>query len=564
MTTINPSSGSSEPASVREDAAGCRRVHLLRRSFCVLVVLLAIFQFSENTADPDLWGHVVFGQEMIQSHSIPKTEMYSWTAHGQNWVNHECLAEISLGAAHLTMGGTGLLLLKMVIGLLTFGLCLRIAQSDTWWPDRYIIWALAALAVVEISYGFAARPQIFTALFLALELALLRRIHFRSYLWIAAVPILFVIWINTHGGVLAGFGLLGLAAGSTTAQFLWHKMRAKVPRTSTWERSQGVTTILPDLKMLSMLWLSVGLAFGALFCNPWKGELLRWLVASILWLRPQIAEWNPTPFNWDHAALFILIALAAFAWVFTRRRRAWWEIAACAAFTLLALRSVRNAPLCAIVILALAAPHLADALGRFQHFFGRWQSLRKQAGFQKIATALLILGSLAIAIATLNLHKEHPFTMEVPRATYPTGAVAFLRDNDLRGKTITFFDWGEMVIFHLPDCPPSIDGRLDTCYSRELIDAHWKFYNGEPFDESVFNPDEADFALLPATLAGAGALAQHPGWRAIYYDDTAVILARKAERFPKLQALTLPVAGPKSAALGRAAFADHTAREKSR
>jgi hypothetical protein len=563
MTTINPSAGQSKPPSpVGEDTAGCSRVRLLRLSFCVLVVLLAIFQFSENTADPDLWGHVVFGQEMMQTHSIPKTEMYSWTAHGQPWVNHECLAEISLGAAHNAMGGSGLLLLKMVIGLLTFGLCLRLGQSDLWWPDRYLAWALAALAVVEISYGFAARPQIFTALFLALELALLRRIHLRYYLWAAVIPVLFAIWINTHGGALAGFGLLGLAAGATTAQFLWHKIRTKVPNTSTWERSQGVTTIVPDIKMLGVLWLAVGLATAALFCNPWKGELLRWLVGSILWLRPQIAEWNPTPFGWDHAALFILVALAGFAWAFTRRRRAWWELAACGAFTLLALRSVRNAPLCGVVMLALVSPHLADSLGRFQRLFSRWQTLRKQAGFQKFATALFLCASVAVAVATLKLHKEHPFTMEVPRANYPTGAVAFLRDNELRGKMITFFDWGEMVIFHLPDCPPSIDGRLDTCYSRELIDAHWKFYNGEPFDESVFSPDEADLALLPTSLAGATALAQHPGWHAVYFDDTAVILARKLERFPKLQKLTLPISGPKSAGSGRAAFADQSARAK--
>ena len=77
-----------------------------------------------------------------------------------------------------------------------------------------------------------------------------------------------------------------------------------------------------------------------------------------------------------------------------------------------------------------------------------------------------------------------------------------------------------MVIFHLPDCPPSIDGRLDTCYPADLIKAHWKFYNAEPFDEKVLNPDQADLALLPANLAGAGALAKRPDWKAIYFLTT--------------------------------------------
>jgi hypothetical protein len=119
-----------------------------------------------------------------------------------------------------------------------------------------------------------------------------------------------------------------------------------------------------------------------------------------------------------------------------------------------------------------------------------------------------------------------------------------------------------MVIFDLPGCPPSLDGRLDTCYSRELIDAHWKFYNGEPFDGNVLDVDQADLALLPANLAGTAALAQRPGWTVIYHDDLAVILAREAGRFPELSSLSLPVAGPKSAVEGRAPFPNLSPRWK--
>ena len=131
-----------------------------------------LFINSPKTRRTGLWGHVVFGQEMLQTHRIPKTETYSWTAHGQPWINHEWLAEISLGGAHALMGGSGLLLLKWAVGMLTFGICLRVGLSGLSSHSRFIAWAIAALAVTEISYGFAARPQIFTALFLAIELAL--------------------------------------------------------------------------------------------------------------------------------------------------------------------------------------------------------------------------------------------------------------------------------------------------------------------------------------------------------------------------------------------------------
>lgn len=528
----------------------------LKLWFCVAVLWLAVFQFSENTVDPDLWGHVVFGQHMLQHHSIPKVDIYSWTANGQPWVNHEWVAEIMLALFYTAWGGSGILLLKMAVGLASFAVCLRLGAQSLSWPARFVAWAFAALAVVEISYGFAARPQIFTALFMSLELLLLQQIHSGKRLWTLALPVLFLVWVNTHGGVLAGFGLLGLAAGTTTMQLVWDKIR-KVPgaMTATGPDPSGWKTVLS-------LWLAVIAAGAALLGNPWGAGLIRWLIGSVLWLRPQIAEWNPTPLNWDHAAFFIVLALAAFSWVFTKQKRAWWELAVCGAFALLGLRAIRNTPLFCLVALALVSPHLASALARFRRHLEHLEALGRRAGFQKTATVLLAVISAGIAVATFTLHKEHPLTMEVPRSQYPVGAVDFLREHQLHGRTLAFFDWGEMQIFRTPDCPPSIDGRLDTCYPRELIDAHWKFYNHEPFDGKVLDVDRADLALLPANLAGTTALAHRPGWSVIYYDDLAVILARDAERFPELRGLSLPVAGSRSAVAGRAPFPNHSARWK--
>jgi len=529
----------------------------LKLWFCAAVLLLAVFQFSENTVDPDLWGHLVFGQHMMHSGSIPKVDIYSWTANGQPWINHEWVAEIILAAFYTAWGGSGILLLKMVIGLGAFAVCLRLGAQSLSWPSRFIAWGFGALAVVEISYGFAARPQIFTALFLSLELLLLHQIHSGKRLWALALPVLFLAWINTHGGVLAGFGLLGLAAGATTIQPAWDKIRNVSGGMASREPSDKQA-----LKTILSLWLGVIAAGGALLCNPWGLGLFRWLVGSVLWLRPQIAEWNPTPLGWDHAAFFIALALTAFAWTFTRRPRTWWELAVCGAFALLGLRAVRNTPLFCLVALALVPPYLASALARFRRHFEHLEILGRRDDFQKIAAIFLAVITIGTGVATFTLHKEHPLTMEVPRAEYPTGAIDFLQEHQLHGRVLTFFDWGEMLIFRLPGCPPSLDGRLDTCYSRELIAAHWKFYNHEPFDGSVLDVDQADLALLPANLAGTAALAHRPGWTLIYYDDLAEILARNVERFPELSSLSTKGIGRKDAVWGREPFPNISPRWK--
>jgi hypothetical protein len=466
-------------------------------------------------------------------------------------VNHEVLAEIILGETHAIMGGPGILLLKTGVGMLAFVLCLGLGLKKLTGVERMLGWAFGAVAIVEISFGFAARPQIFTALFLVVELALLLRVHAGEYKWAWGIPLLFFLWINTHGGALAGFGLLGLSCGMTTLQFLFERIW-KIEKPSPV--ASGKTVLI--------MWSSLIGATIGLFCNPWGPELIRWLIGSILWLRPEITEWNPTPFTADHAVFFILLGLTVVAWLCTRRARAWWEIGACAAFALLGWRALRNAPLFCFVVLALVTPHLIDALSKFSNRFERLREIFRRAEIQKLATTVFGFLAAAIVVGTFTLHKEHPFTMEVPGASYPNGAIAFMQEHQLKGKTIVFFDWGEQLLFTLPDCPPSLDGRLDTCYSRAQIAAQWKFYKDEPYDKTVFDPDAADLALLPADLRGAHSLAKHPGWQTVYYDGTAVLLARDFKRFPTLTAINLPVEGSEKVVKDHAVFADISPRGK--
>ena len=529
--------------------ANAKNTSLLRWAFIICVVCLAIFQFSENTADPDFWGHVLYGEHLLQTGHLARMDPYSWTAPGHEWVNHEILAETAMALSFRALGGTGLLLLKIVIGLATFLIAVSIAARRMDEKAKIVAWAFGALAVVEISFGFAARPQIFTALALAMELWILRQVHCGKWRLALALPPLFALWINTHGGVLAELLLLFTAAGAATVQ---NVLKTFAPDFISARIEKG-----PPRKIILWLWFSAILSAAALLANPYGTELPRWLVASVLWLRPQIAEWNSAPFDWNHAAFFFCILLAAISILFSRKPWQLWELAIVVVLAALALRSIRNTPLFCIAALAFIPPHLADALDRFRnHFTGLMESCRRPI-MQKIFTALLLAASAGSIAATLALHKERAGTMEVPRNEYPVAAVKFIQQHELRGNLLVFFDWGEMCLWELPDSRVSIDGRLDTCYPPDVIGAHWKFYNAEPFDGVALDVNRADFALLPSKLAGALQLAKQDGWQAVYFDNLAVVLARNPSQFPKLGGLKLPVEGDGKSTAGRAAFPDH-------
>ena len=521
---------------------------LLQRAFVVCIICLAIFQFSENTTDIDLWGHVLFGQEFLHTGHLAHTDPYSWTASGQPWINHEIVAEAALALAHRALGGTGLLLLKIAVGLLTFGIALSIARKPMTPHARLIAWAFGALAVVEISYGFAARPQIFTALALAAELWILRQVYCGKNSWALALPPLFALWINTHGGALAGIVLLLAATIATAAQGFCRRVLPEFLR----------PRIAAPVPASTVTWLAISCvaSAAALLVNPYGFGLVRWLVESVLWLRPQIAEWNPVQFSGDHAAFFLCVVIAAAGFIFSRRPIALWELAVTGALGFMAFRSTRHTPLFCVAALALVPSHLADALERFRDSFARLTNLFRNAGVQKAATALLAAVSLGIMVAAGTLHKERAWTMEVPRKQYPVAALEFIRQHGLHGNLITFFDWGEECIWELPDSRVSIDGRLDTCYPRDVFDANWNFYNGEMSRQPALNLEQADYALLPPKMAGAVMLWKQRGWQPVYSDATAVVLVKDLKQFPQLAGLSATVQGPAEGVKGRAAFPD--------
>jgi hypothetical protein len=510
-------------------------------AFMACVLVLAFYGFAANTADPDLWGHVLFGHQALLTGVVERADSYSWTAAGAPWINHEALAEILMALAHRVAGGAGLFWLMTCCGLATWWLALRLGAERLDLSERWVAWGLAAVASVEIAFGFAARPQMFTGLALAVLLWLLRRVTAGRIGWAVALPLLFALWINLHGGALAGWALLWLTALAVSPlERLAGRWR---PLTPTPRRVRVAVCLAAITATLALL------------ANPWGVDLIRWLVASVSWLRPEIEEWNPTPWGWDHAPFFALLALTAGAWIFSKRPKSLWEAAVLGALALVALRSVRHTPLFCIAALALAPPYVADALRRGQTHLSRLAALARQPVTQTVACLVFTLLAAAILIATWQRDRDTWGTMAVPRAQYPLAAIEFIRQHELTGNLLVFFDWGELCLWELPASAVSFDGRLDTCYPRPVITEHWKLYRGQPCTAALLDLNKASVALLPH-LPGTERLAWQPGWTVAYVDPLAVVLVRDLKRFPRLAALTLPVQAGPSAVTGRARFPD--------
>ncbi len=519
-------------------AAGHSR--LLYWTFVFAVLAFAWLRFSDNVADNDLWGHVLYGQRNWTLGQIERVDKLSWTALGAPWINHEAAAEVVLGLVHQAAGGMGLWFFMIGMAAVTIGWASREGGGiDA--RQRGMALALLAVSVNFIALGYAARPQLFTMLAIVALLVALRRFFSGKLAWGFAIPPIFACWVNLHGGFLAGWVVLLVACILELAALLV-RPRSREIASST---KPGILAVVV-LAITSTL---------ALVLNPWGFHLVAWTVETLRLPRPYITEWQPLLPDLASAPFYFVLVCSALAWFFSRLPRRPWEAVVLVLFGAMAILHRRHTPLFGLANLILSPAHLADAGRRLAPHCASLLAAFRRSPMQLLSSAALLATGAVCLRAAVSAPREHPFTIEVPRNTYPVAAIEFMRHHGLTGNTLTFFDWGQEVLWELPYNPVSFDGRLDTVYSNELMEAHWRLYAGSA-PGSALDLDKADVALLPNASAGVNYLLRN-GWRTVYHDLLAAVLVHDLARRPALAPLGRPAAGDSRVVQGRAVFPDY-------
>ena len=461
----------------------------------VIVVAIAV---SGTGADADLWGHVRFGFDMIASGSLPAADPYSFTS-DKPWINHEWLAELLMASAYRAGGSPGLVALKVSLAV---GVPILV-----WWTlicagvRRPAATALLVAAVLGSSYLLVTlRPQLFSAILFSGLIALLNSAARGRARLLAWVPGLFALWANLHGGWIVGALALALWGGgawwSGAVPARWVLGSAALSALATLANPYGIS-------LWSFLWTTVGLG------------------------RADVAEWQPL-----HRAPFLLLpwvlsaAVALVAWL-RRQAGSTWCFLPVAALGVLSLKVARLEGFFALASILCLAP-LFKGLGP-----ATLPLTRKPRRSELTVVAVICAGAL---LATAWFVKGRVSCLTVP-SSEPAGSwapepesVRFLVSNRLQGRMLTWFDYGEIAIWHLgPGLRVSFDGRRETVYSDEVQRAHWAFYrNGS--DARYARALRADYAWLPRRLPVVRPMLQD-GWVEIFHGTKSVVLARKAGEY---------------------------------
>ena len=462
-------------------------------SISILLLILSGFiaVLSITFADPDLWGHLRFGLDTLESRSIDRLDPYSYLAQGQAWINHEWLAESLFAVSWLAWGASGLILLKIAVGLLACGLLLKAMLAQGLTTVRAGILTLISLFLL-LPFTGPVRPQIFTILGFTLILLIVVKAEQSSYRWLWLAPLLFAIWSNLHGGFLAGLGVFGLWVGLHLA----------------WNRRAWKQVIPPALASLV-----------ATFLNPYGPVLLVFLSRTATVTRPEISDWKPLLIRSYLGGIYLLTLLVAgFGLIYSRRERNPVLVILFGILAILPLTAVRHLQLFVPAVLVLVSEHIGDAWDRMAS--SRRTSLDPPGWL--IILPVMVVGML-LAVTVKNLRgirwPDH-------QTSYPVGTTALLKQSGVSANLAVDFNWGEYVIWHLgPKVKVSMDGRRETVYSNQIYEEHSHFLDGKGDWDALLIGHGTDLALVSKIRATYNLMLLKPDWVVIYEDQASALFA---------------------------------------
>ncbi len=538
----------SSPPLCAENAA----TRWVRRLAPAAILLTAVCAMTDNVVDTDLWGHVVYGREVLEQGKLHETTTWSYVVDDYRWINHEILAELLMAWSVSSFGVLGLtfgkfLLACLIVGAMIFSSRLRGAG----WISIAVVVVVAADAT-EFHWHF--RPQALSYTAFALMIALLTWVFrdwqgswrpFREawrgtprdvpkglterFAWLLLLPVLMALWTNSHGGFAAGLAILTAYLGLRGFEaWCW------------WGRKASrVLLVLAGIVFLSAL---------ATLVNPYGIDLHLWMLESVGTPRPEISDWQPIDLLSDPEAvnLWMLLGLGAFSHGLSRKRRDMTHVVLLGLTLWQALAHCRHLVFFALLCGCWFAPHLHSAFSRVTKDF-RERLAREGRSWEPGwgVNGALLGWMIAVTAVMLPRLKEIP----VRRDWYPVSAMQFLKEQKLHGRVLVDFNWAQYAIMCFADDPnPSsrvaIDGRFRTCYPQDVLDIFMDFQLGDldpsrryrspdspPFDaDRALEWGRADLVLLSREVRHAVQTMQsvQDEWILLYQDSLAQIWGRKA------------------------------------
>ena len=480
--------------------------------FLVLAVELGLF-WNPNLlfSDPGAGRHLRTADYILQTHAVPRRDPLSFTHADAPWLDYEWGFEATIGVLNRT-GGLGLVcaFCTAIFAATILGIFRTLLQSGF---SMSVVVLVSGLAFLTLHMHLAARPVLFTYLFMALVVEAWQRQRVpRRREWII-LPVVFVAWANLHAGWAAALAFLSLAISGR----IFDRWRKRVDGEDA--------PVIPWIGMTLLCLLATSL-------NPVGWHLHRQIYLYVTTYKSigLLNEYAPPDFGGPSMAAITVLALlgAVFAARAVRRVPAWrWEMVLPVFFFLdEGLKAQRHV----LLLIEVAAVPLARDLESLLHATW-WANLRGQLrdfqAQQRLAggdawlalVAMLVCGGIFLSLpASQHLQVGQSIT---PQAT------AFVRNHPDRFQRplITTWNAGPLLWNLRPGFRVSIDDRFDF-YGDDTVYSFVGLYNGSSGWREQLAKGRYDSAILDDYLNLVQILPLLPEWKKVYQDAKTTIFWR--------------------------------------
>ena len=498
---------------------------------CLVIAVLSGSRLMSD--DGDAARHLVVGKHIIETGTIPATNIFSHTLSDRLFIAHEWLAEVLSAASYEQLGLAGPVLLHGAAIALAFA----VLYSHLRARGHSVLLALAivTLAGLATRVHWLARPHAFSFLGVASTALLLDGWYSGRFtartLWLL-VPGL-CLWANLHGGFLYGLATIGayvtadllrlVTADRALAHGAYHRLRQLLPAALVGALSTALHPNGPNL------WLHVADYFSSD------------LIVSVT------TEFRSPDFHQAAIKPFLAILLILFGGIaVSRHRPAAHHVFLLLGMTTLALQSARHiapfalltAPLVAAVLCDLSLRINADsALGRIAAGAGIWFARRNDA-YARIDSRAAFLPGALLSVATLvgvalATRDQTPLGVRFDPSLQPVEASRYLVASAPPGYGFNEQHWGGFLLHALgPGSRVFIDGEV-SARTEDLVADYLTIAALRPGWQNALSRHNVDWVIFSTSTPLVSHLRELPDWRVLHEDSTATVLARVTPGSPR-------------------------------
>lgn len=471
------------------------RVSLSSTWSVVAIVLPAILVTAQHLDSVDLSYHIRLGGQMIDAHTLIRTDTLGFFTHGASWLDQQWGAQVLFAWTFRAGSWFGLAALRALLSVaISWWIFLACRQAGL--PRRRSAWLTLASIVLLSTTWVQLRPQLFGLAIFACCAWLVVGRHAHPRRLYAIIP-LAALWANLHGSFFLAPLILCLAAAQD-----------RTYARASWLRTLAVA----------------GGAVLATFANPFGPRVWSYLptVAGDPIVRHDISEWQATSARSPLGLLFLVSV--AFVVVFLVGRggtRRWSALVGLGLFAAGGLAAYRGIPwwyLAAPVLLAwFLAPEGDD----------RDVQPDPTNGLNAVICAALVLG----LVASLARWAPYADGTIAPRllAFAPQGIARAIDASVTPGEPILAPQaWGSWLEFAAPTHPVVVDSRI------ELIPGSvWRAYRditeGRQGWQTIIDRWGIGVVVVSPRFQPelVPRIRSDPGWQLIYEDADGLIFIRR-------------------------------------